>query len=81
MSAKRRQPRGEHDDGPTDADIERFSDVTQKCPKCGTELYDDVEICWNCGHALGSNSNPAKGVWIAIVVGVLLLAFVAVFVL
>lgn len=63
------------DDGPSDADIERFSDVTQKCPSCGTVLYDDVEICWNCGHALGSEQRPKIPNWLWITAaGLLLLA-------
>jgi hypothetical protein len=76
VPATQRQRNPERDDGPSDADIERFSDVTQKCPKCGTELYDDVEICWSCGHALTRSENPANGVWIAAVVGLIVLAFV-----
>ncbi len=40
------------DDGPSDEDVERFSDVTVKCPECGTEVLDEVEVCWKCGHAI-----------------------------
>ncbi len=42
------------DEGPSEEDIERFGDVTQRCPKCGTELYDDVMSCWSCGHDLAA---------------------------
>lgn len=52
------------DDGPSDADIERFSDVTQTCPSCGTTLYDDVEVCWKCGHALGSERRQGLPLWL-----------------
>jgi uncharacterized OB-fold protein len=46
------------DEGPSQDDLERFSGVTTSCPKCGTELHDDVVICWKCGHAL---AGEAKG--------------------
>lgn len=62
----------DHEDGPTDADIERFSGVTQDCPSCGTTLYDDVDVCWNCGHALGSERRRPLPRWVWITAGVLL---------
>lgn len=68
------------DDGPSDADIARFGDVTVKCPECGTELYDDVALCWKCGRPVGpgapKESNGAP-LWIIITV----LAVIATFVL
>jgi uncharacterized protein (DUF983 family) len=68
----------ELDEDPSAEDMERFGDVTQKCPKCGTELYDDVEICWNCGHALMSRPErtPATLTVVLIVVMVLVLMLV-----
>lgn len=62
-------------DGPSQADIDRFSDVTVKCPECGTELFDDVAICWNCGRPVGSGA-PGEGklpLWV-IIVALLLIA-------
>ena len=47
-----RRGRSEDDDLPSEADVERFSDVTVKCPHCGTEMFDDAEICWHCGMAI-----------------------------
>lgn len=65
------------DDGPSDADIERFSDVTQTCPSCGTTLYDDVEVCWNCGHALGAERKIEIPLWMWITAaGLLALAII-----
>ncbi len=46
------------DEGPSAADLERFSDVTVRCPNCSTELMDDVAICYKCGHALGDPNEP-----------------------
>ena len=54
--------RSEHDDLPSDEDIERFSGVTVPCPGCGTVLHDDVGVCWNCGHDLESQP-PRKGLF------------------
>lgn len=70
-----RQQSEEADDGPSDADIERFSDVTQRCPKCNTELYDDAEICWSCGEALTARERHGEGLsrWvITIIVGLVI---------
>lgn len=65
------------DHGPSDADIERFSDVTQTCPSCGTTLYDDVEVCWNCGHALGAERKIEIPLWMWITAaGLLALAII-----
>ncbi len=45
-------PLEEHE-GPSADDIARFGDdVTQTCPKCKSEMYDDAAMCWKCGHAL-----------------------------
>jgi hypothetical protein len=62
-------------DGPSRADLERFGDVTMKCPECGTELFDDVAVCWKCGRPVGPGA-PAQGkqspwVLIAIIITVL----------
>ena len=64
------------DEGPSEADIERFGDATQKCPECGTQLYDDVDVCWKCGHALASRREhtPMSMIVVLAVVGLLLIA-------
>ena len=61
--------RSEFDEFPSEEDVERFGDVTFKCPECGTELYDDVELCWNCGHAIGARVHAGEGIprWVMIV--------------
>lgn len=85
MSTRRRQPGNrpidddEIDEGPSEADLERFSGVTRTCPECGAEMYDDVEICWKCGHALSGESKGIP-VWI-VVTAVLALAAMAFFII
>jgi len=46
------------DEDPSDEDVAAFDRVTVTCPECKAELYDDVAVCWKCGHALAA---PAKG--------------------
>jgi uncharacterized protein (DUF983 family) len=72
----------ELDEGPSAADIARFSDVTVRCPKCQTELLDDVALCWQCGHALGTPADD-KGVpmWVIAAAVLVILAFLLVIVL
>lgn len=60
------------DDGPIDSDLEKFGDVTQTCPSCGTTLYDDADLCWNCGHALGTHPTKQIPMWVLITTAVLL---------
>lgn len=48
-------------DGPSAADIARFSHVTVNCKGCGTELLDDVQECWKCGRAVGAASSHESG--------------------
>ncbi|MBC7773570.1 MAG: hypothetical protein H7210_13830 [Pyrinomonadaceae bacterium] len=66
------------DEGPSEADIARFGDVTQTCPKCKSELYDDTEICWKCGHAFTSGGHKAVPKWAMIGIVAVSVAFIAV---
>ncbi len=75
MARARRNP-DELDEGPSDDDVEAFSDVTVKCPKCGSVLHDDVELCWKCGHALGTSEDSTTPKWVIWVAGTLVLLFV-----
>lgn len=63
-----RRVRPQRDDDPTDADLERFGGVTRTCPECGTEVYDDAEVCWKCGHAFSGASRPGKTLWAVVAV-------------
>ncbi len=59
----------EIDEGPSAEDLERFSGATQHCPQCRTELHDDVDICWKCGHALLAHSGgPKWAIWVGVAI-------------
>ena len=62
----------EIDEGPSPEDIEAFGDVTRECPKCKAEMYDDVEICWKCGHILSRADTPGNPKWVVAVAVVVL---------
>lgn len=65
---------GPPDDGPSAEDVERFSGVTIRCPECGTEVLDEVEVCWKCGHAIRERDRfRAIPVWTT-VIAILLIA-------
>jgi hypothetical protein len=38
----------EEDDFNDDSDTD--DDVTEPCPNCGRQIYDDAEQCTHCGH-------------------------------
>ncbi len=61
-------------EGPSQADLHRFSDVTITCAGCGTELMDDVDECWKCGRKVGAKSSHESGrpTWAVLTVIVLL---------
>jgi uncharacterized paraquat-inducible protein A len=64
------------DEGPSQDDIDRFDDVTTTCKNCGTQLYDDVDVCWNCGHALaGSDHTSMPPKWVMLTSALLLALF------
>ena len=67
------------DEGPSEADIERFSSATRACPDCKSEVYDDAEVCWKCGHTFGGPNKMSVG--LTVLVGVVVVAFVVVWVL
>jgi uncharacterized protein (DUF983 family) len=75
------QPEDDDPEAPSAADVERFGDVTVKCPECGTELFDDVAVCWKCGRAL-TTRDTGKGVpvWAIAALVVVVAAFLLVYV-
>lgn len=67
------------DDGPRPEDIEDFGDVTRPCQKCGAMLYDDVELCYKCGHAVGAEVQQRPGIWVIIVIGLIVVGLLTPF--
>ncbi len=63
------------DEGPSQADIERFSDPTRTCPECKTEVYDDTDVCWNCGHAFRGELGKMPA-WVIVAAVLVIAAFV-----
>lgn len=69
----------EDDDGPSAADIERFGDVTRRCPECGKDVFDESAICYHCGHAFERGQVAGSGrsrLWVVATVVVLVGIFV-----
>jgi hypothetical protein len=65
------------DEDPAPEDVDRFSDVTQNCPHCGTELYDDAELCWKCGLAVADKPKAGVSVYVVAVIVIMIVATVA----
>lgn len=66
-------------DGPTESDLERFGGEFKTCPECGSEAYDQAELCPSCGHAFdGEDKTSSVPVWAMVIAAglvVLLLLF------
>lgn len=45
-------------DGPSQADLERFSSEFKQCPNCSEEVYDQAEFCTACHHAFDGADSP-----------------------
>jgi hypothetical protein len=72
-----RRPPEDRSDLPLEEDLERFGDVTMTCHACGAELFDDVEMCYQCGAAVGPGSHEKRTpVWI-IAIALLVIAALA----
>jgi len=42
-------------EGPSAQDLDRFGSEIDKCPHCGSAIYDQSEMCPQCGWYLGEN--------------------------
>lgn len=73
-----REAHDELDENPSAADIERFSDVTRRCPECKKDVFDDSAVCYHCGHAFERTTQGSAVLpkWALIAAGVLIAAFV-----
>lgn len=78
MAAMRRAHNPDEDaDDPRPEDVDAFADATVRCPECDTELYDDVDVCYKCGHNLHSGSAQGKPGWVVVVVILIVLGLLA----
>lgn len=67
----------EVDEGPSADDIERFGNVTRRCPECGKDVFDDVAICYHCGYAMEKTAAPGKTpVWVIVTVVLVMVSIV-----
>ncbi|MFO0830311.1 MAG: hypothetical protein U0637_00575 [Phycisphaerales bacterium] len=64
--ARRRAPSPEDENDPREEDLDQFSGVTRTCPECGSEVYDEAELCWKCGHAFSGDAKPLPR-WVVVV--------------
>jgi len=67
------------DEGPSQADIERFGGDEITCPECCAEVYYDATFCHECGHVIEEKATGTSKPWVAVAAVVALVAFVLVF--
>lgn len=61
-------------EGPSPEDIERFGDEHVTCPACKAAVYDQTDLCPECGHALlAPPSGPS--IWVILTGLLVLVAF------
>ncbi len=75
-------------EGPSEADIARFSENTFRCYECGAMLYAGVDLCSKCGavqfhekHATGLRNPLLRHPWLLTIVVIIVLVAFAVLVL
>lgn len=81
----------DEDDGPSDADLDRFGDDGDQdgfCPQCGAACWDQAEFCPDCGAQIGGRvlgrsliEHAFQRRLTVVVILVVLVAFVLVFAL
>ena len=68
-------------EGPSNADLARFSGNTFRCGECGAMLYSGVDLCAKCG-AVQFHESDVRGMrnpllrhpWVMVAVAVLVVA-------
>lgn len=51
----------EYDEDWIDDEPEDDQDETMICPQCGAEIFDDVDVCPICLHAIIHDTSPWSG--------------------
>ncbi|MEM9166733.1 MAG: zinc-ribbon domain-containing protein [Planctomycetota bacterium] len=67
-------------EGPSPEDLERFDRDGSDCPSCGAEVYDDATVCPICGELLTAEPGSGPSKLTIAVVGLVIAAFVLVFI-
>lgn len=60
-------------DGPSADDLERFGGELRRCPACREDVYDQAELCHNCGHVFEDDPRGSAGKFWVIAAGVIAL--------
>lgn len=58
-------------DGPSAEDLDRFGSELDTCPSCGSSIYDQAEMCPQCGEYLGETPKTLS-LWVIFAVCVLM---------
>ncbi|MEO0513319.1 MAG: hypothetical protein AAF108_10560 [Planctomycetota bacterium] len=43
-------------EGPSAIDLERFGSETRFCPTCSAEVWDQTDVCHECGGTIGTQT-------------------------
>lgn len=71
----------DEDEGPQEADLERFGGETRPCPRCGKDIYDEAEWCHACGHVMSDGADKKVPAWVVVTAATAAAAFIAVLLL
>jgi len=61
-------------DGPSAVDLDRFGSEVDPCPNCGAMIYDQAEVCHQCGFYLGETPKTMS-LWVVFGVCGLIIVF------